>query len=490
MSALATYSMLIGGKDVPACSGATFETQNPYTREVWATVPRGGPEDADRAVAAARAAFESDAWRGLTATKRGALLMRLADLIDREAVSLAKAEVRDNGKRLVEMQSQMNRLSGWYRYFGGLADKVEGRIPPHDNPDVLNLILHEPLGVVVCVTPWNSPLLLAAYKIAPALAAGCTVILKPSEYTSTSSLEFGRLFKEAGFPDGVVNIVTGFGNEIGARLVSHPDIAKVSFTGGEAGGLAVYQGAAGALHDVSLELGGKSPNIVFEDAEFENAINGVLGGIFAATGQTCVAGSRLLVQSSIADRFVSALAERVRDLVMGDPMDPATQVAPVATEAQFRKILDWIEFAKSDGATCVVGGQPREVESGALFIEPTILTGVTNDMRIAREEVFGPVLVVIPFDDEAEALRIANDTSYGLAAGLWTNDLTRAVRMTRKLRAGTVWVNTYRQVSFMSPFGGFGRSGIGRENGIAAVAEFMEPKCVWISTAQAVPRPF
>ena len=490
MDGLKEYGMLVGGEWRAAEGNATFLSENPYTRTPWARMPRGGPTDAKAAIAAARHAFDAGPWSALTATARGALMMRLADLLDRDAHKLARVEVADNGKRLVEMQSQMNRLSGWYRYFGGLADKIEGSIPPHDNPDVLNLIMNVPLGVVVCITPWNSPLLLAAYKLAPALAAGNTVILKPSEYTSASSLEFAALFEEAGFPPGVVNVVTGYGSEIGAALVSDPGIDKVSFTGGEDGGAAVYRGAAGALHDVSLELGGKSPNIVFADCDFDNAINGVLGGIFAATGQTCVAGSRLLVERSICDRFVDELARRAEGLRMGDPMDAATQIAPVATEAQHGKILDYIKIAVEDGATCRLGGKAGETAGPGLFVEPTILTDVTNDMRIAREEVFGPVLAVIPFEHDDEAISIANDTSYGLAAGLWTKDLRRAIRMTRRLRAGTVWVNTYRQVSFMSPFGGFGRSGIGRENGIAAIREFLEPKSVWFSTAEKVASPF
>lgn len=486
------HKLLIGGEWVDPQAGDWFESVNPFTAAPWALIPRGSKADIDRAVAAARTAFYRTDWRNLTATARGAMLRRLADLIAAEAKTLAEIESTDNGKLIAEMRAQLNYIPQWFNYFGGLADKIEGRVIPIDKPGVFNFTREEPLGVIAAITPWNSPLMLAAWKLAPALAAGNTVVWKPSEFSSVSALAFGELFERAGFPPGVVNIVTGYGNEVGEPLITHPHVAKVAFTGGDKTGEHVYQLAAKGIKKITLELGGKSANIVFDDAGIDDAVKGVVSGIFAATGQTCIAGSRALVQRSIHDRFIEALLALAKTARMGNPLEPTTQVGPVTTRPQYEKVLDYIRIAKEEGAQCRLGGAPAtRPECGAgWFVEPTIFTGVRPEMRIAQEEVFGPVLSVIPFEDEDEAVRIANDTIYGLAAGVWTTSIRRALSMSERLEAGTVWVNTYRAVSYMSPFGGYKRSGIGRENGMEAIREYLQTKSVWIDIAGNVPNPF
>jgi (Z)-2-((N-methylformamido)methylene)-5-hydroxybutyrolactone dehydrogenase len=486
------YQMHIGGQWLDAADGEVFESSNPYTGKPWALIPRGRAADAERAVEAAHDAFSSGPWPRLTASARGHLLRRLGDLVAENAERLARIEVTDNGKLISEMLGQLRYVPQWYYYFGGLADKLEGAVIPIDKPDTFNFTRHEPLGVCVAITPWNSPLLLATWKLAPGLAAGNTFVLKPSEFTSASALEFVKLVEQAGFPPGVVNVVTGFGPEVGEPLVVHPKVAKIAFTGSEAGGQRLYEAAARGLKRVTLELGGKSPNIVFDDASLDDAVKGVISGIFAATGQTCIAGSRLLVQQSIHNEFLDRLVAFAKAARMGDPQDAETQVGPVTTPPQYKKILDYIEVAKGEGAACVLGGGPADrPEAGeGWFVEPTIFTGVNNRMRIAQEEVFGPVLAAIPFRDEDEAIEIANDIPYGLAAGVWTQSIRRALKMSERLKAGTVWVNTYRAVSYMSPFGGYKRSGLGRENGMDAIREYMQTKSVWISSATEVPNPF
>ncbi len=486
------YQMYINGAFTDPVSGQWFETDNPYTAKPWALIPRGGAEDVERAVTAASRAFSEGEWSKLKPSQRGHLMRRLGDLIARDAARLAAVEVRDNGKLMVEMLGQLRYIPQWYYYYGGLADKIEGSVIPIDKPDVFNYTRYEPLGVVAAITAWNSPLFLATFKIAPALAAGNTVVLKPSEYASASALELAPLFAEAGFPPGVFNVVTGFGPEVGEPLVSHPGVAKIAFTGSEAGGQHVYEVAARGLKRVTLELGGKSPNIIFDDAKLDDAVKGAVSGIFAATGQTCIAGSRLLVQRKLHDELVERLVGLARTARMGDPADPATQVGPVTTRPQFEKVLNYIEVAKREGGKCVLGGGPaKRPECGSgWFVEPTIFTAVSNEMRIAQEEVFGPVLAVIPFEDEEGAARIANQTKYGLAAGVWTQSIRRAIRMAELLQAGTVWINTYRAFSYMSPFGGYKRSGLGRENGIEAMGEYMQVKSVWINLSTEVPNPF
>jgi aldehyde dehydrogenase (NAD+) len=486
------YQMYIDGSFTDSSSGATFETENPFTGKVWATVARGNADDVDRAVQAAHRAFTAGEWRTMTASRRGELLRRLGDLITRHSAALAETEVRDNGKLFAEMSAQTAYMAQWYHYFGGLADKIEGSVIPTDKADTFNYTRYEPLGVVAAIVPWNSPLLLTTWKLAPALAAGNTVVIKPSEYTSASVLEFMKLIEQAGFPPGVVNVVTGFGPDVGAPLIEHPLVAKIAFTGSDATGQRVYESAARGLKRVSLELGGKSPNIVFDDAEIENAIKGVISGIFAATGQTCIAGSRLLVQRSIHKEFLDRLVAFAKTAQMGNPMNRETQIGPVTNRPQFDKILKYIDIAKAEGAVPVLGGAvATRPECGeGWFVEPTIFDGVHNGMRIAQEEVFGPVLAVIPFGDDEEAIAIANDVAYGLAAGVWTQNMRRALKMAERLQAGTVWINTYRAVSYLSPFGGYKRSGLGRESGHEAIKEYLQVKSVWISTASDVANPF
>jgi len=489
---LTKYQTVIGGGWTDSASGEFFETDNPYTGKPWALIPRCAADDVDRAVRAAHKAFTSGEWPKLTASKRGALLHRLGDLVAEHSKFLAEIEVRDNGKLIAEMTTTTAYMAQWYHYYGGLADKIEGAVIPTDKADTFNYTRYEPLGVIAAIVPWNSPLFLATWKLAPALAAGNTIVIKPSEFTSASLLEFMKLVDRAGIPPGVVNVVTGFGPEVGMPLVEHPLVAKVAFTGSDATGQRVYEAAARGLKRVSMELGGKSPNIVFDDAEFDNAVKGVVSGIFAATGQTCVAGSRLLVQQSIHDQFVDQLLALASTAKMGNPMNPDTQVGPITNVPQLEKVLKYIDVAKSEGATPVLGGRRASApECGeGWFVEPTIFRGVRNSMRIAQEEVFGPVLSIIPFKDEEEAIAIGNDIVYGLAAGVWTQNMRRALLMADRLRAGTVWVNTYRAVSYLSPFGGYKRSGLGRENGQEMVKEYLQVKSVWISTASEVPNPF
>lgn len=484
-----TYKHFVDGRYVDPVGGKWIDSIDPYRGEAWARIPQGCARDVDSAVAAASRAMREGPWSTMTASNRGKLMLRLADLVAANVDRLAEIEVRDNGKLLAEMRGQLSYHPEWWRYFGGLADKIEGAVVPIDKPDTFAFTRHEPMGVVGVLTAWNSPLLFIAWKCAAALAAGCTVVVKPSEFASASTLEFADLTREAGFPDGVFNVVTGYGQEAGAALVDHPGVAKITFTGSDATGARIYAQAARTLKRVSLELGGKSPNIVFEDCDLGAAAAGAISGIFAATGQTCIAGSRLLVQNSIREEFSKRVAELGRTARKGDPMLPDTNIGPVTTAPQYRKILDYMEIAKAEGARCILGGGAATAADlpGGQFVEPTIFVDVTPDMRIAREEVFGPVLSIIGFDTEAEAIRLANDTIYGLAAGVWTKDMNRALRMSAALKAGTVWVNTYRAISYMMPFGGMKHSGIGRESGMEAIREYLETKSVWISTAEGSP---
>ena len=477
---LTTYKMLIGGKWVDAADGDTFETLNPFLGKPWAKIPRAKAEDAKRAVDAAHAAFHGP-WRKMTPSQRGALIRRLGELVAEEAERLATIEVRDNGKLMAEMHGQLKYIPQFFAYFGGLADKLQGAVIPTDKAETFNFTRREPLGVCVGITAWNSPLLLATYKLGPGLAAGNTFVLKPSEHASASTIEFAKLFEKAGFPEGVVNVVTGYGQEVGEALVTHPKVAKVSFTGSEATGQRIYEMAARGLKRVTLELGGKSPNIVFADANLDNAANGVISGIFAAAGQTCIAGSRLLVQDTIYDKFLDKMAAIAKAARMGDPMSADTQIGPIANPPQFEKIKSYLEIAKGEGARVVSGGSvATRAECGTgQFIEPTIFADVNNQMRIAREEVFGPVAAAIRFKTMEEAIEIANDTPYGLAAGVWTENMRTALTMSERLEAGTVYLNTQLAFDPSMPVGGFKQSGWGHEYGRVGVEEYMHSKSVF-----------
>lgn len=485
------YQLFIDNKWENPSSNEWFDALDPFTGEAFAEIPCGNAKDVDRAVQAAKRALEGP-WGRMSATNRGAMLENLARAIEARCDELAAVEARDNGKLLSEVRGQVGYVAKYFRYYGGLADKIQGAVVPIDKPGVFNYVKYEPIGVVATITPWNSSLLLSAWKLAPALCAGNTVVAKPSEHTSASLFELAKIFTEVGIPPGVFNVVTGFGDGVGEPLTTHPDVSMVAFTGGEAGGRAVAVAAARHFKRVTLELGGKSPNIVFDDADLNNAANGVITGIFSAGGQTCMAGSRLLLQESIHDEFVEKLLAITSRAKLGDPASPDVQVGPVATRPQFDKVMEYIAIAKAEGAICLTGGNARSGPGfgAGQFVEPTIFTGVKNNMRIAQEEVFGPVLSILKFRDEDEAIAIGNDIRFGLAAGVWTKSLHRAMKMSDKLKAGTVWVNNYRSTSFTTPFGGFKDSGLGREGGVEAVKEFLEAKSVWISTDLEMPDPF
>jgi acyl-CoA reductase-like NAD-dependent aldehyde dehydrogenase len=489
-AALHKYQLHIGGKWRDPHSAAWLESFNPSTGEAWALIPRCDAEDAAAAAEAAHLAFTSGEWPRLSATARGALLRRLGDLCAANAEALSAIEVRDCGKRIAESLPQLQYLAQYFYYAGGLADKVEGAVIPIDRPAMFNYTRWEPYGVVAAITPWNSPLMLTAWKLAPALAAGNTVVLKPSEHAAVSTIELMKLVERAGFPPGVVNVVTGFGHEVGEALVRHPRVARISFTGSEAAGKRIAALAADDLKRVSLELGGKSPQIVFDDADLDDAVHGVLAGIFVSCGQSCVAGSRLLLQDGIYDRFLDRLVAAASKARIGKASDPATQIGPIANRPHYDRVLDHIAVARQEGATCMLGGGSSDrAGASGWFIEPTIFTDVRSDMRLAREEVFGPVLAVLRFRDDDDAVRIANDCAYGLAAGVWTNNVRRAFSLSERLAAGTVYINTYRHVSALSPAGGYKQSGYGRENGVDAIKEFMQLKSVWIGLG-GTPDPF
>jgi betaine-aldehyde dehydrogenase len=481
------HQLFIDGRFVDAADGQTLATLNPHDNSVIADVAMAGREDVDRAVAAAERAFP--VWARMAAADRGRILLKLADLIEANTEELARLETLDTGHPLKDSRAlDVPRTAACYRYFGGMADKFQGDVVPVET-GFLNYLLREPVGVVGQVVPWNFPLMFTAWKMAPALAAGNTVVLKPAEITPLSTLKIAELMMEAGMPPGVVNIVPGLGHVAGQYIAEHPRIAKVAFTGSTATGRRIVQASAGNLKKVQLELGGKGANIVFDDANLTAAVNGSAWAIFHNQGQACIAGSRLMLQESIADEFLERFATLARSIRLGNPMDSATEMGPLTSALHRDRVLSYVDVAREQGGELIAGGRAPvdEALSRGCYVEPTIVKAKSPQDRIAQEEVFGPFVTVLTFKDEAEAMAIANGTEYGLGSGLWTSHLQRAHRMAREMKAGMVWINSYKRVNPGSPFGGVGQSGYGREMGFDAMREYTQVKSVWVNVDAQIP---
>ncbi|MDQ3584970.1 MAG: aldehyde dehydrogenase family protein [Acidobacteriota bacterium] len=476
------YQLFIDGQWVDAESGKTFTSPNPATGETLAEVAEADKADIDKAVSAARRAFEGK-WSKLSARDRGRLMYKLAQLIESRTQELAALETADNGKPIRESAFvDLPQVAENFEYFAGFATKIEGETIPVPG-QMFNYTLREPIGVCGQIIPWNFPLLMAAWKLAPALAAGNTIVLKPAEQTPVTAMELGKLIQEAGFPEGVVNIVPGYGETAGAALAAHPGIDKVAFTGSTEVGKLIAHAAADNLTKVSLELGGKAPNIVFADADIEQAVSGAMMGIFFNQGQVCCAGSRLFLDERIKEEFLGRFKEKAQKVKVGDPMDKATLMGPQVSCEQLDRIKGYVDIARSEGATVLTGGEPPQLEdrfSGGYFFQPTIFSEVKNEMRVAQEEIFGPVTSVITFSNEADLIKQANETIYGLSAGIWTKDITRAHRFAREIKAGVIWINTFNMFNAASPFGGYKQSGYGREMGKHALELYTQVKSVWV----------
>jgi len=478
-----SIKMLIGGQWVDSASGKTFDTINPSTGEVLAKVAEGDQEDINRAVAAARKAFESGPWPKFTPSQRGRLLLKLADLIEENAEELARLETLDNGKPIkYSKASDVPLTADHFRYFGGWSTKLEGNTIPVSIPNMFTYTLREPLGVVGQIIPWNFPLQMASWKLAPALACGNTVILKPAGQTPLSALRLGQLVCEAGFPDGVVNIVPGFGETVGAALAAHPDVDKVAFTGSTEVGKKILEASVGNLKRVTLELGGKSPNIIFPDADMKFAVRGALNAIFFNQGEVCTAGSRLFVHQSVYDQVLNGLTDAASKMKLGPGIDPSTDLGPLVSQKQLERVTGYIEIGKREGATPTTGGERATGDlAQGYFVQPTIFDRVRDDMTIAQEEIFGPVVVAMPFEEIEEVAARANKSIYGLAAGVWTSDVKKAHKMAAALKAGVIWVNTYNMFDAAAPFGGYKQSGYGREMGHAVLDAYTQIKTVWVN---------
>ncbi|MEQ8666722.1 MAG: aldehyde dehydrogenase [Rhodospirillales bacterium] len=477
------YQLFIDGAWTEGAAGQVMESANPSTGEAWATFACASADDVDRAVAAARRALDDPSWRDLSQTARGKLLYRLADLIEADAETIGRVETKDSGKLAAETVSQTRYVGDYYRYFAGLADKIEGAVLPIDKPEMHVYTRREPIGVVAAIVPWNAQMFLTATKLGPALAAGCTVVLKASEVAPAPMFEFARLIERAGFPPGVVSVITGDAENCAIPLTRHPDVDRIAFTGGPGTARHVVRNSAENFAVTTLELGGKSPIVVFEDADLESAANGLIAGNFGASGQSCVAGSRGFVHRSILPALAGLIEEKSKGIVVGDPLDAATHVGPLCTPAQVERIEETLAAARGQGAAIRFGGtRPAGFEGGNWFL-PTLVECPDTTSETLRTEMFGPVMSLVPFDTEDEAIAMANDTPYGLGSGIFTENLARAHRVSARIRAGICWINTYRAVSPIAPFGGFGDSGYGREAGLESVLDYTRTKTVWVNTS-------